>query len=112
MRTTRVAALGMSTVVAVAGLAGLAGSSTAGATGSGHGGTTAGRFTHPRQNLYFPLRPGTVTRYRGTEDREHFTERVVVTARTRTIQGVHARVVSDVLRRADGTLAEKTQDWY
>jgi hypothetical protein len=109
MRTTKVALLGTSAVLAIVGL------TTSGAMGSGPAGAAAakaGQFDHPRQNLYFPLRPGTVTRYRGTEDGEHFRERVVVTGRTKNIQGVRARVISDVLRRADGSLAEKTQDWY
>jgi hypothetical protein len=35
-----------------------------------------------------------------------------VTHRTKRIQGVTTTVVSDVLRRADGSLAEKTRDWY
>jgi hypothetical protein len=71
-----------------------------------------GQFSSPQQNPYFPLEPGTVTRYRGTEDGERFRERVVVTHRTRSIQGVVTTVVSDILRRADGSLAEKTRDWY
>lgn len=71
-----------------------------------------GDFRHPRQNPYFPLHPGSVLRYRGTDEGRHFHERVVVTHRTRRIQGVRARVVRDVLRRADGSLAEKTHDWY
>jgi hypothetical protein len=37
---------------------------------------------------------------------------VVITHRTRVIQGVTTTVVSDVLRHADGALAEKTHDWY
>jgi hypothetical protein len=71
-----------------------------------------GRFVHPRQNRYFPLKPGTVYRYRGTDEGERLHERVVVTHRTKVIQGVRTTVVRDVLRRADGTLAEKTHDWY
>jgi hypothetical protein len=70
------------------------------------------QFDHPRANPYFPLRPGTVSRYRGSEDGEHFREKVTVTFRTRTIQGVTTTAVRDVLRRADGTLAERTTDWY
>src|SRR3954449_3424669 len=109
MRTSRVTAAGVSALLAVTAL------TSSGAMGSTHSSTTtqrAGRFDHPRQNLYFPLRPGTVTRYRGTDEGEHFVERLVVTARHKRIQGVRTRVVSDVLRRVDGTLAEKTEDWY
>jgi hypothetical protein len=72
----------------------------------------AGQFDHPQQNPYFPLRSGAVSRYRGTEDGDRFRERVVVTGRTKVIQGVTTTVVSDILRRADGTLAERTRDWY
>lgn len=71
-----------------------------------------GQFDRPLQNPYFPLRPGTVSRLRGTDDGERLHERVVVTDRTKLIQGVRTTVVRDVLRRADGGLAEKTRDWY
>jgi hypothetical protein len=70
------------------------------------------RFDSPQQNRYFPLRPGTVSRYRGTEDGDTYRERVLVTHRTKVIQGVTTTVVSDILRRADGSPAEKTRDWY
>ena len=69
-------------------------------------------FDHPRANAYFPLVPGTVSRYRGSDEGERFRERVVVTHRTKLIEGVRTTVVRDVLRRADGSLAEKTRDWY
>lgn len=72
----------------------------------------AAAFDQPRQNPWFPLRPGTVTVLRGTDDGEHLRERVRVTHRHKTIDGVRTTVVRDVLRRADGTLAEKTADWY
>jgi hypothetical protein len=70
------------------------------------------QFDQPRENPYFPLRPGTVSRYRVHEDGERFREVVTVTGRTRTILGVATTVVRDVLRRADGRLAERTRDWY
>lgn len=69
-------------------------------------------FAHPADNAWFPLVPGTVTVLRGTDAGEHLRERVRVTRRTRLIEGVTTRVVRDVLRRADGTLAERTTDWY
>jgi hypothetical protein len=37
---------------------------------------------------------------------------VRVTHQTKRIQGIAATVLVDVLRRSDGTLAEKTHDWY
>jgi hypothetical protein len=72
----------------------------------------AAQFDHPQPNSYFPLQPGTVFRYRGTDDGERMREVVTVTHRTKTIQGVPTTVVRDVLRRRDGTLAERTHDWY
>ncbi len=71
-----------------------------------------GRFQHPKPNAYFPLTPGTVFRYRGTDEGEHYRERLAITHRTKQIEGVRARVLRDVLRRADGSLAERTSDWY
>jgi hypothetical protein len=69
-------------------------------------------FTHPVDNVYFPLRPELVTHLRGTEGAERFLEKVRVTHRTRMIAGVRATVVRDVVRRPDGSLAETTDDWY
>ncbi|RNM11111.1 hypothetical protein [Nocardioides pocheonensis] len=70
------------------------------------------QFDHPQENAYFPLRPGTVSHYRAREDGERFREVVTVTDRTKVILGVATTVVRDVMRRQDGTLAEKTHDWY
>jgi hypothetical protein len=72
----------------------------------------AARFEAPVANPWFPLVPGTVSTYRGREGGEQFRERVTVTARTRVIEGVETTVVRDVVRRADGTVAERTTDWY
>jgi hypothetical protein len=69
-------------------------------------------FDHPQSNPWFPLRPGTTTVLRGGDEGERFREKVRVTHRTRSIQGVTTRVVRDVLHRADGSLAEFTTDWY
>jgi hypothetical protein len=69
-------------------------------------------FDHPQANPWFPLEPGTTVVLRGSEDGEHFRERVRVTDRIRVVEGVRTRVVRDVLRRADGSLAERTTDFY
>jgi hypothetical protein len=69
-------------------------------------------FTHSRANSYFPLRPGTVTRLQGSDDGEHLRERVEITGRTKVIQGVRTTVATDVVHRRDGTLAERTADFY
>lgn len=102
-------------------LAGLATSALAGTTlllglGGGESASAAppnpADFAQPQANAYFPLRPGLVTRLRGTDDGEHFREVVRITHHKKTIQGVRTTVVRDVVRRADGSLAEKTHDWY
>jgi hypothetical protein len=100
------------TVVALAGIPAAAASAGRPSAGAAASRVNPSRFHHPRQNPYFPLRPGTTFRYRGSEDGEKFRETVVVTHRTRRIQGVTTTVIRDVLRRADGSLAEKTEDWY
>ena len=53
-----------------------------------------------------------MTRLRGTDEGEHFKQTVRITTRTRVVSGVTTTVVRDVVRRPDGTLAEKTDDWY
>jgi len=111
MRASRIAVVA-ATVVAVGGMSAAAASADGPAAGAATHKASHGRFTHPRQNPYFPLRPGTVFHFRGTDDGEKFTERVEVTRETKRIQGVTTTVVRDVLRRADGSLAEKTDDWY
>jgi hypothetical protein len=82
------------------------------ASGTGRQAPDAAQFDHPRPNPYFPLKPGTVSHFTGTDEGERFVETVTVTHRKKTIQGVRATVLRDVLRRADGSLAEKTHDWY
>jgi hypothetical protein len=69
-------------------------------------------FKNPQDNPFFPLTPGLVTRLRGTDEGERFKQQVRVTAQTRVVAGVTTTVVRDVVRRADGSLAEKTFDWY
>jgi hypothetical protein len=69
-------------------------------------------FKHPKQNPFYPLTPGLVTRLRGTDGEKHFKQTVRITKRTKEIVGVTTTVVRDVVRRPDGTLAETTDDWY
>ena len=96
-----VGAIGTMTVMRRPALAGVAGA------------IDPGDFTNPVANPYFPLTMGTVLHYQGSEDGNGFRERVATTHRTKTIQGVTATVVLDVLRRADdGSVAERTHDWY
>jgi hypothetical protein len=92
----------------------------AGALGVGTSGNAPARastevnpadFTAPTPNPYFPIKPGTVSIYRGQEGTDRLREHLMVTDRTKVIQGVTTRVVHDVMY-ANGHLAEKTVDWY
>jgi hypothetical protein len=114
MRTSKSVILTAAAMVAGGVLAASVSASAGGvvtAARSGAAGAPA-RFNHPVANPYFPLEPGTVSRYHGTDEGERLREKVVVTHKTKTVDGVRTTVVLDVLRRADGTLAEKTHDWY
>lgn len=70
-----------------------------------------GRFAHPVQNPWFPLRPGTVYTYRGQDERKPARDVLTVTHRTKLIQGVRCKVIDDRLYKS-GRLAEHTTDWY
>jgi hypothetical protein len=111
MNKATMAAWGCAVVLSAAALT--ASTATSGvAAAPGGSGPGAARFDNPRQNPYFPLKAGTVTRYRGSDEGQQFREKVRVTHKKKTIEGVGTTVVLDVLRRADGSLAEKTRDWY
>ncbi|UCC56953.1 MAG: hypothetical protein JSU75_04210 [Gammaproteobacteria bacterium] len=58
-------------------------------------------------NPYFPLIPGTTWVYEGGDE----TITVVVTDKTKLIDGVTCRVVNDVVED-DGEVIEDTDDWY
>jgi hypothetical protein len=103
----RCAAGGLAVVAAGSVVLGLGGGGAAQGAGS-----FAGSFAHPRANPYFPLTPGLVLHYRGTDGPARFREQVAVTRRTRAVDGVREVVVRDILRRDDGSLAVATRDWY
>ena len=62
-------------------------------------------------NPYFPLLPGSRWLYRGTEDGERVEIEVTVTDDRRTVNGISAVVVHDVVK-ANGEVVENTYDWY
>lgn len=109
MRGTRRSAAACLAAVAIGGVM-LTNTAFGGANPEGR--SFSDSFNKPQANPYFPLTPGLVLRYRGTDGPAKFRERVAITRRTKTINGVEAVVVRDVLRRADGTVAEATRDWY
>jgi hypothetical protein len=62
-------------------------------------------------NPWFPLRVGTTSIYTGAKDGQPAVDVVVVTRRTRVVDGVRTRVVADRLFLG-GRLAERTSDYY
>ena len=111
MNVSKLAAL-VATVATVGGISTVSAEARGPAPATGPVAVSPGQFDKHPQNPYIPLQPGTLTRYRGTDDGDRYRERVAVTHRTMVIQGVTTTVVRDILRRADGSLAEKTRDWY
>jgi hypothetical protein len=70
------------------------------------------RFTASIDHPYWPMRPGSRWVYRQTDgDGDARRIEVTVTDRTRTILGIRARVVHDVVTE-DGEVTEDTYDWY
>jgi hypothetical protein len=65
------------------------------------------RIDHP----YWPMRPGTVWRYVESDGEDTQRVTVRVTRRTRTIAGIRARVVHDVVHEG-GEVVEDTRDWF
>jgi hypothetical protein len=69
-------------------------------------------FTTTIDNPYFPLPVGRTLVYQGVKDGQTQTDTVTVTNETKVVaEGITARVVTDVATH-DGTLLEKTSDWY
>ncbi|MBV9109761.1 MAG: hypothetical protein JO306_10180 [Gemmatimonadetes bacterium] len=69
------------------------------------------RFVPAVTNPWFPLAPGTTWRYAGTGSAARESGVVTVMDETKTIQGVRATVVRDLVFR-NGRLVEDTRDWY
>jgi hypothetical protein len=80
--------------------------------GTGPAGLDPAQFTTRIDNPFWPMTPGSRWVYRETDagGDEHRVE-VTVTERTKTILGVQARVVRDVVIE-DGRVREATDDWY
>jgi hypothetical protein len=68
-------------------------------------------FVRTVDNPWFPLKPGSVWRYRGVKDGRPSRDIVRVTGATKTIRGVTTTAVSDRLYLS-GKLEERTTDWY
>ena len=88
-------------------------SSAAGSTKTGYEpALNPADFSTKITNPYFPLPVGRQLIYKGTKDGKTQRDVVTVTDRTKlTAEGIRARIVTDVAKH-NGTLLEKTQDWY
>src|SRR6476620_7158102 len=71
----------------------------------------ASSFSARVDNVWFPLRPGSRYVYTGVKDGKRARDVVLVTHRTRRINGVPCVAVSDRLYLR-GRLEERTTDWY
>ena len=72
----------------------------------------AADFTTGIDNPYWPMTPGSRWVYRESDGRGEVQRvEVTVTSRTRTIDGIEARVVHDLVTK-DGEKIEDTFDWY
>ncbi len=104
--------------------AGCGSSGSGGSGGSGGGGTPQppqsasplpsvrpADFAGKVDNPWFPLTPGTILTYTGTKDGEPSRDVFTITRDTQVIDGVSCVVVHDNLF-VNGTLAERTTDWY
>jgi hypothetical protein len=68
-------------------------------------------FVSVIDNPYFPLPVGRTLVYEGIKDGQSQVDTVTVTNQTKVIEGITARMVSDVSTH-DGALLEKTFDFY
>ena len=98
-------------IAAITGIAAIAATVVVLVGGSASAGIDPADFNAPVNNPYFPLKPGTVFVYKGSEDGQRLVEHLRVTHKHRMIAGVSTTVVSDILY-ANGHLNEKTTDWY
>ncbi|MEP6973661.1 MAG: hypothetical protein ABI869_05915, partial [Actinomycetota bacterium] len=69
-------------------------------------------FVSVIDNPYYPLPVGRVLVYKGVRDGQLQIDRVTVTDRTKVLEGITATTITDVAKTPDGTLLEKTTDWY
>jgi hypothetical protein len=73
----------------------------------------AADFTTDIDNPYWPMIQGSRWVYRETDGRGEVQRvEVTVTSRTKTIDGIEARVVHDLVTTSDGEKVEDTFDWY
>jgi len=77
------------------------------ATSSAGASSWASEVTNP----WYPLKPGMLLVYKGSEDGEKLREVLTVTTKRKNIQGVETTSVNDLMYK-NGELVERTTDWY
>src|SRR5262245_65301092 len=69
-------------------------------------------FVSVIDNPYFPLPVGRKLVYTGVKDGQSQTDTVTVTDQKKVILGITATAVSDIATAPDGSVLEKTLDYY
>jgi hypothetical protein len=69
-------------------------------------------FTNEVDNPYWPMKPGSKWVYSGEEGGDEVRIEVTVTNEVKTVEGIEARVLLDVVKHTNGDLIERTYDWY
>ncbi len=98
-------------VVILAGCGGGGDDTAALPTGSQHVSLDPADFTTEIDNPYWPMAPGNRWVYRETDGGDEQRVEVTVTDETKTVMGIEARVVHDIVT-ANGEVVEDTYDWY
>jgi hypothetical protein len=80
--------------------------------GADHVSLDPAEFTTEIDNPWWPMTPGSRWVYDEVEGGERLRVEVTVTDETRTVDGIEARVVRDVVTDANGEPVEVTDDWY
>jgi hypothetical protein len=81
------------------------------ASPSGSAAIDPANFTTKIVNPWFPLIPGWLYTYQGTEDGDRLFETFEVTTETKVLDGVTCVVIRDLLK-INGVLEERTSDYY
>jgi hypothetical protein len=71
----------------------------------------AGDFVRTIDNPWFPLKPGTVLTYKGSDEGTPARDVLRVTHDTKLVQGIRTTVIDDRVYK-NGRLAERTKDYY
>jgi hypothetical protein len=115
---TRTKTFMLAAMIAAATIAGIVANGQLASAGGGPNNTNGIKFNKKNfsdplniDNKYFPLKPGTTFTYEGTKEGEPQSDELIVTDRTKDVDGITARVVRDNAYE-NGKLVEFTDDWY